>query len=926
MTMVDPTRSIRSGLFTLLVLLFSAPLTAAGQSITEFVLVDAAANSDLQALSDGDVVQVDDLPTSELSVRAVPGGSVESVRFSFAGNTNYQTENVTPYALNGDSNGDYDSAPELTQTGSYTLRATPYSGPDAGGTEGSALEISFTVESGTTPPEGCAADGTEPPQVVGVERRWHPITVVIDGPCSTEDASPNPFLNYRLSVTFTHDATGTTVTVPGYFAADGNAANTSATSGTKWHAHFTPRQTGSWSFETSFRQGTNVAISLDENAGSPTSYDGQTGNFSVGPTNKTGRDHRGKGILRRVDGQRYLQFDDGSYFLKGGADSPENLLAYTDFDGTFSDGGRSNSVRDYNHTQDWNAGDPTWKNGKGKGLIGALNYLASEEMTAFSFLTMNVTGDGDDVWPWTGPSNKLRYDVSKLAQWEIVLRHSDTIGLFKHFKTQETENDGYLDGGDLGTERKLYYRELVARFAHHHALNWNLGEEFNAFNNASNQTRLKNYADYITALDPYDHPIVVHTFPGQLNRVYGPLLGFENFDGPSIQLSQMSDTDASAAVQTWLTQSANAGQIWNVSVDEPGNAQAGLRPDSDDNHDAAREVLWSVLFGGGDGLEWYFGYAYPDDDLDADDWRSRDRFWDYHRYALDLMRQLPFTTMEAQDDRLGGEDGYVFSDGLEVFAVYLKDGGTGTTLDLPDGTFNVQWFDPRNGGSLQAGSIAQVNGGTDTAIGSPPSNNGQDWVAVASRPDNPIPVELSSLEAETGSPGTVQLRWTTASETNNAGFDILHRTPTGASFQSLGFVEGAGTTSSPRSYRYPVDNLSPGTHTFRLRQVDVDGTASLTDTVAVTLTPETDGFLSRPTPSPSRGQTRISLSVQRQQTVEVALYDVMGRRVRTVYDGEATAARPVRLTVSTGDLAPGMYFLRASGEAFSAVRKISVVQ
>jgi hypothetical protein len=761
---------------------------------------------------------------------------------------------------------------------------------------------------------------------VGTTKKWHPITVVVDGPCTSEDASPNPFLYYRLSVTFTHDATGTTVTVPGYFAADGDAANTSATSGTAWHAHFTPRQTGSWSFETSFRQGTDVAVSLNESAGSPTAYDGQTGRFSIGPTDKTGRDHRGKGMLRRVDGQRYLQFDDGSFFLKGGADSPENLFAYTDFDGTFSNGGEPNSVRDYNHDQDWTSGDPSWQNGKGKGLIGALNYLAGEEMTSFSFLTMNVNGDGDDVWPWTGPSNVLRYDVSKLAQWEIVLRHSDTLGLFKHFKTQETENDGYLDGGDLGTERKLYYRELVARFAHHHALNWNLGEEFSAYQDPDRQTRLKNYADYIKALDPYDHPVVVHTYPGQRDRVYSPLLGFENFDGPSIQLGGMSDTEASDAVQTWLTQSAEAGQLWNVSIDEPGNAQAGLRPDSDDNHDEAREVLWSVFFGGGDGLEWYFGYSYPDDDLDADDWRSRDRFWDFHRYAIDLMRQLPFTTMEAQDRRLGGENGYVFSDGLEVFAVYLKDGGTGATLDLPDGTFDVQWFDPRNGGSLQTGSIAQVEGGANRAIGGPPTNSGQDWVALVSRPDSPIPVELTSLEATATGSGTVQLTWTTASETNNAGFDILHRAPTEASFSSREFVDGAGTTASPQSYTYRADDLSAGTHAFRLRQVDVDGSVSLSDTVTATLTLAEAVVLSRPSPSPSRTRTDLTLTVKTRQDVAVALYDVTGRRIRSVYAGRADPSRPLRLEVSTADLPSGVYFLQAVGDAFTTVRKISVVQ
>ena len=61
-------------------------------------------------------------------------------------------------------------------------------------------------------------------------------------------------------------------------------------------------------------------------------------------------------------------------------------------------------------------------------------------------------------------------DVSKLAQWEIVFEHADKKGLFLHFKMQERENSFLLDGGELGTERKLYYREPIARFGHHLSL------------------------------------------------------------------------------------------------------------------------------------------------------------------------------------------------------------------------------------------------------------------------------------------------------------------------------------------------------------------------------------------------------------------------------------------------------------------------
>ena len=140
---------------------------------------------------------------------------------------------------------------------------------------------------------------------------------------------------------------------------------------------------------------------------------------------------------------------------------------------------------------DWNAGDPTWKDGKGKGIIGAVNYLSEQGMNAFSFLTMNINGDDKNVFPYLNSSNFVRIDVSKTDQWEIAFEHAQKMGMYLHFKMQETENNNLLDGGNLGIQRKLYCRELIARFAHHLALNWNVGEE-----NTQTDKQRKNMAKY----------------------------------------------------------------------------------------------------------------------------------------------------------------------------------------------------------------------------------------------------------------------------------------------------------------------------------------------------------------------------------------------------------------------------------------------
>jgi hypothetical protein len=568
--------------------------------------------------------------------------------------------------------------------------------------------------------------------ISGELKKWHKITLTFTGPQTNETAEPNPFRDYRLNVTFSKG--NKRYVVPGYYAADGDAAQTGAKSGNQWRVHFLTDEQGQWNYSVSFRTGRDIAIDNDPNAGSPTAFDGATGTFTVGPSDKTGRDFRSRGMLKYV-GKRYLQFaETGEYFLKGGADSPENFLGYADFDDTFDSGSLKRQgeaagdefIHHYQlHIKDWRPDDPTWQNGKGKGIIGSLNYLASKGMNSVYFMCYNIDGgDGKDVWPWTDPNEKYRFDCSKLDQWEIVFSHMDTLGLMLHVITQETENDQGLDGGDLGPQRKLYYRELIARFAHHPALVWNLGEE-----NTNTDEQRKAFCRYIKELDPYDHPIVCHTFPGRYEEVYTPLLGYEYFDGPSLQTN-----DTHAQTLKWIEKSASAGRPWFVCLDEIGPADTGVKPDANDYlHDEVRSKhLWGNLMAGGAGCEWYFGYKFAHNDLNCEDWRSRDHLWDLTRYALEFFHQyLPFTEMSGHDELISTEDDYCFAKPCEIYAVYLPVGYT-TNLDLGKyvGPFTVRWYNPRTGGPLQAGTITEITGPGLSSIGRPPVDTDKDWVAL----------------------------------------------------------------------------------------------------------------------------------------------------------------------------------------------------
>ena len=622
------------------------------------------------------------------------------------------------------------------------------------------LSIAFSADINNAKLSGLQVSGatTDPdPEpgavtVSGELRKWHKLTLAFDGPTHNEsDVDPNPFLDYRLNVTFTHSGSGKSYTVPGYFAADGNAAETSATTGKQWKAHFRPDETGAWNYTASFRRGTNVAISNSASAGTADPIlDGISGSLTIAASNKTGDDFRARGRLKYVS-ERYLRFaETGEYFVKGGSDAPENFLAYEDFDNTPNNGGRRKSWSP--HAGDWNSDDPSWQDGKGTEMIGALNYLASEEANAFSFLTMNINGDDRNVYPYVTTSDFKHFDVSKLDQWEIVFEHAQTLGLYLHFKTQETENDQLLDGGNLGTDRKLYYRMLIARFGHHLALNWNLGEENDIWQELSDpdNTRVKAYAQYIRDVDPYDHHIVIHSYPGQQNQVYNPLLGNQSLlTGASVQTNY---SNVYRDTKKWVDASLAAGKPWVVANDEQGGADTGVPPDlgyvdpitgntyqgknSDGNtvtvtqDDIRKKTLWGNLMAGGAGVEYYYGYKLPQSDLSLQDYRSRDEMWDYTRYALQFFNQyLPFAEMTSNAGLVS--NGWCLAKTGEVYAIYLENGGT-TTVNLgSDGTtYDVQWYNPRTGGALQAGTVPTVTASGSVSIGNPPGTTNQDWVAL----------------------------------------------------------------------------------------------------------------------------------------------------------------------------------------------------
>ena len=491
-----------------------------------------------------------------------------------------------------------------------------------------------------------------------------------------------------------------------------------------------------------------MATSLDASAGRTVAFDGQNGTFEIAAADSQAPGFAKWGRLEYV-GQHYLKFRDGPHWIRGGTDSPENFLAYAGFDKTRP------SHQYASHVEDWLPGDPDWGGGKGRGIIGALNYLSSRHVNSIYFLTMNVGGDGGDVWPWLSvadpkgsPDNdNLHFDVGKLRQWETVFQYAQHQGIFLHFVFNEAEkaNKLELDQGELGTERKLYYREIVARFGHHLALQWNLCEEYNIGFDFGPQ-RIRAFADYVRAVDPYDHPVTVHSAGNPLEALRFTF-GDERFSLTSIQLGQ---NRIDTLTEQFRDATTKAGRPLPVSLDEftidRGQEQGWLPVD--DAERWRKEKLWPTYLSGGN-IEFILG-----DLLETDSFKTpeRARLWDYVWFARQFLEQLPFWEMQPADQLLTGADtisvsqnrgkktyrmgAQVFARRGAVYAIYLPQATECGQLDLTDaqGRLTLRWYNPRTG-SFESDPIS-VQAGQGVSLGTPPTAPEQDWVVLVTSPNS----------------------------------------------------------------------------------------------------------------------------------------------------------------------------------------------
>lgn len=560
--------------------------------------------------------------------------------------------------------------------------------------------------------------------VHGPSKVWHRVSIDFAGPETSEIAETNPFTDYRLDVEFTGPS-GQIFKVPGFYAADGDAAESSAEAGNIWRVNFCPDEAGTWKYKAFFVTGPYIASELEggESAGF---FDGKSGKFKIKPHTATNtRDFRNRGKLV-YDNSHYLKFlGDETHFIKGGANSPEVLLEYEGFDNT-PDRGAWDA-----HIQHWQTGDPTWQGDKGKGIIGVVNYLSDLGLNSYYFLTMNSFGDGKGAWPWREHNSLVRYDCSKLDQWDILFNHMTRKGMMIHFVLTETENEALFEIEETGDRegfaksRKIYFREMVARFGYHPAVTWNIGEESGwdegeGYHLPNSDEQREQFCDYMRALTYYDDNISVHNGPSWDDRIYYSLTGHKSHTGPALQWD--SSNDIYRFVLKWRQRSIKAKHPWVVSLDE-----AYTSPLTQPLDDWRRLNVWPTYMAGGAGVEFYLGKGYDVRQVDFADYEAH-----YNTMAKAVSffdAHVPYWKMEPLVDfadhawTLAGEGHYL---------LYLKDGGT-TNVTLEEGEYDIRWYNPRDGGNLQKGSVLRIQGQTLAPIGLPPVDPDQDWACLISR-------------------------------------------------------------------------------------------------------------------------------------------------------------------------------------------------
>ena len=191
--------------------------------------------------------------------------------------------------------------------------------------------------------------------------------------------------------------------------------------------------------------------------------------------------------------------------------------------------------------------------------------------------------------------------------------------------------------------------------------------------------------------------------------------------------------------------------------------------------------------------------------------------------------------------------------------------------------------------------------------------------------DNPLPVELTTFSAIMKG-NAVELKWQTATEVNNYGFEIQRSAEEQGTWEKIGFVKGHGNSNSPKHYSFTdTDVEQAGNYFYRLKQIDVDGSFEFSPVVEVYFGAPDKFELAQNYPNPFNPATTISYTIPEAQQVQLTVYNVLGKEIATLVNKQQPAGN-YKVFFDGSDLPSGIYIYKLQAGNFVQTRKMMLVK
>ncbi len=261
----------------------------------------------------------------------------------------------------------------------------------------------------------------------------------------------------------------------------------------------------------------------------------------------------------------------------------------------------------------------------------------------------------------------------------------------------------------------------------------------------------------------------------------------------------------------------------------------------------------------------------------------------------------------------------------------VDSGACGTdTATITTGTISVSCtlFDPNTGDITFDTCVAWDNNQNGSCAGPPvPADPTSqcDCASLTADGDVALPVEISHFAINNSAANELSFEWATSSETDNAGFEVQLASSEQA-FETIEWIQGHGTSLEAHNYEYRVADLKPGKYSARIKQIDFDGTVEFSQVIETSVDIPEDYYLGELYPNPFNPEARVEFGVPESVEVTLALYDLSGRLVRTLYSGQPEANSLVSTRIDGEGLPSGIYLVQLEGPTFRAVKKATLIK